>query len=80
MSAALHNAETDAMITLEVWEATWEYRKRHRSTFDRHCCANVDAVEYMRKIRGHLDDGGTVVTSSAGLRQNMMMYKTHLAM
>ena len=77
MTATLHDAEKDARLTLEVLEETWEYRKRHSKIFDRYCCVNIDAEEYMRKLREHLDEHGQVVSS--GTNKKTMEYKAYLA-
>ncbi len=80
MSGSLHNAETDALITLEVWEATWEYRKRHRAIFDRHTCVNMDVRGYMNMLHAHRDKNGMIAPARSCKDKNMMLYKMHLSM
>ena len=48
--------------------------------FDRDACVNLDAVEYMKTLRGHLDKEGIVRPSNSGLSREMLLYKTHMAL
>ena len=60
MKASLHDAVTDATITLEIWRETWFYRSLFPTIFDAYACVNIDAATYMKKLRKHTEGNGMV--------------------
>ena len=60
LESSLHDALTDATITLKVWRETWFYRSLFVGILDAYACVNVDAATYMKRIRKHVGGDGMV--------------------